>query len=156
MLLDDGSQNVNNIFTATPFPNLSSTEWRRASEHLTPASVAPPTQQDKCPCISSSSVQTDSMLDIWRVTRERIWRQDQGRCQGPYCRERSPWSLSLDIAHIDHIQEISRGGSNRDQNLRTLCRRCHCLRANHTHQGMISAALRDEVIPVNWREWVWE
>lgn len=94
--------------------------------------------------------------DEWRVTRKRIWQRDRGRCRGPYCTDRPLWSLPLKQAHIDHIREISRGGSNADSNLRTLCRRCHCLRANHTHQGMIANALRDGIIPVNWREWVWE
>lgn len=94
--------------------------------------------------------------DIWRVTRQRIWTRDQGRCQGPYCQELPAWTLSLKHAHIDHIREISQGGSNQDNNLRVLCRRCHCLRANHTHQGMISSALRDELIPPNWRVLVWE
>ncbi|NER00527.1 MAG: HNH endonuclease [Cyanothece sp. SIO2G6] len=95
-------------------------------------------------------------MSIWQATRRRIWEQDQQRCQGPYCRYQPPHSLSLSNAHIDHIVELSRGGSNDDRNLRTLCRRCHCLRANHTHQGMIGVALREGIIPINWREYVWE
>jgi hypothetical protein len=94
--------------------------------------------------------------EIWQETRQRIWQRDQGRCQGPYCQSCPPWSLSLQSAQIDHIIEVCRGGSNSDPNLRTLCRRCHCLRANHTHQGMIAPALRDEIIPPNWRSLVWE
>ncbi len=88
-------------------------------------------------------------LDIWRITRKRIWERDMGRCQGPYCKDKPVWSIDLNKAHIDHIQELCRGGSNYDSNLRTLCPRCHCLRANHTHQGMISKALRDGIIPPN-------
>lgn len=64
-------------------------------------------------------------------------------------------AVALDEAHIDHIQSGKRG-SNAIRNLRTLCRRCHVLRADHRHQGMIAAALRDEIIPPNWRELVWE
>ena len=92
----------------------------------------------------------------WNIIRHRIWQRDRQRCQGPYCQDVAPRSLLLNQVHIDHILEISRGGSNADDNLRTLCRRCHCLRANISHQGMIAAALRDGVIPPNWRQYVWE
>jgi 5-methylcytosine-specific restriction endonuclease McrA len=94
--------------------------------------------------------------EIWQQTRQRIWPREKGRCQGPYCKEFPEWALPLEKAHIDHIVELSRGGSNADSNLRVLCRRCHVLRANKSHQGMISAALRDGIIPPNWRELVWE
>jgi 5-methylcytosine-specific restriction enzyme A len=30
------------------------------------------------------------------------------------------------------------------------------LRADRSHQGMIAAALRDGIIPANWRELVWD
>jgi|GEM_PF-6590935 len=50
----------------------------------------------------------------WNETRQRIWHRDQGRCQGPYCTDHPPYSLPLDTAHIDHIIELSRGGSNAD------------------------------------------
>lgn len=94
--------------------------------------------------------------DTWAGTRRRIWQRDQQRCQGPYCTDKPPRSLPLEQAHIDHILELSKGGDNSDANLRTLCRRCHCLRANITHQGMIAAALREGIIPPNWRQYVWE
>ena len=93
---------------------------------------------------------------LWQETRVRIWHRDKGRCQGPYCQNCCPYSLPLQDAHIDHIQEISRGGTNADSNLRTLCRRCHCLRASIAHHGMIASALHDEVIPPNWRALVWD
>ena len=93
---------------------------------------------------------------IWRETRRRIWQRDQGQCQGPYCKHKPINSLKLNQAHIDHRLELSRGGTNQDENLRLLCRRCHCLRANLTHQGMTAKALREGIIPPNWREWVWE
>jgi hypothetical protein len=37
-----------------------------------------------------------------------------------------------------------------------LCRRCHVLRTDNTHQGMIAAALRDALIPPDWRGLVWD
>lgn len=92
---------------------------------------------------------------LWQETRKRIWLRDQGRCQGPYCQHQLQ-PLLLQKAHIDHVVELSHGGTNADANLRILCRHCHCLRASIAHRGMIAAALRDEIIPSNWRELVWE
>jgi 5-methylcytosine-specific restriction endonuclease McrA len=90
----------------------------------------------------------------WQTLRRQVWERDDGRCQGPYCRDAAP--LPLEAAHIDHRVPLSRGGTNELDNLRTLCRRCHALRSDENHQGMIVAALRDGVIPPNWRELVWD
>ncbi|NNJ12973.1 HNH endonuclease [Chloroflexales bacterium ZM16-3] len=90
----------------------------------------------------------------WAQRRQLVWKRDEGRCQGPYCGNQPP--IPLDQAHIDHIQPLSKGGSNALPNLRTLCRRCHVLRAGHEHQGMIAAALRDGIIPADWRPLVWD
>jgi len=94
--------------------------------------------------------------EVWQETRERIWGRDRGRCQGPYCQEKEIYSLAIEEAHIDHIVEVSRGGRHGDENLRTLCRGCHTLRASPAHRGMISGALREGVIPADWRSRVWE
>lgn len=93
--------------------------------------------------------------EIWRKTRRRIWERDQGRCQGPYCTDLPAWSLPLNKAHIDHIVS-GKHGSNADDNLRLLCRRCHVLRLDGRHRGMIAVALRDGIIPPSWRELLWE
>lgn len=93
---------------------------------------------------------------LWQQTRMRVWRRDNGRCQGPYCQHHPSYSLSLKDAQIDHILELSKGGTDADANLRTLCRRCHCLRASIAHQGMVASALQDGVIPPDWRSLVWE
>lgn len=92
---------------------------------------------------------------IWRKTRQRIWLRDEGHCQGPYCRHKPDWSLGLDEAHVDHIHSGKRG-SNADDNLRLLCRRCHVLRLDARHRGMIAQALADGLIPHNWRELLWD
>jgi hypothetical protein len=63
--------------------------------------------------------------------------------------------VSLQEAHIDHIQSGKRG-RNDLRNLRVLCRYHHVLRADHRHRGMIAAALADGLIPPNWRELVWD
>ncbi len=78
------------------------------------------------------------------------WR-NQGGCQYPY----GPHPVALAEAHIDHVISGKRG-TNQLANLRTLCRLHHVLRADGRHRGMIARALRDGVIPVNWRELVWE
>lgn len=92
---------------------------------------------------------------IWNATRRRIWERDGGQCQGPYCLGKGGKPLALDECHIDHVKSGKRVG-NEDANLRTLCRRCHVLRADLRHRGMIAGALRDGIIPPNWRELVWE
>jgi 5-methylcytosine-specific restriction endonuclease McrA len=93
--------------------------------------------------------------EIWEQTRIKVWTRDRGRCQGPYCKGLNDWSLKLNKAHIDHVFSGKNAG-NKLTNLRTLCRRCHVLRADKRHRGMISKALSDGVIPPNWRELVWE
>lgn len=90
----------------------------------------------------------------WEELRQQVWERDVGRCQGPYCTE-AP-TTPLDSAHVDHIIPRSKGGSNKLTNLRLLCRRCHVLRADTAHRGMIAAALRDGIIPPDWRPLVWE
>ena len=93
--------------------------------------------------------------EIWRATlRRQVWERDGGQCKGPYCAGAPP--IALDAAHIDHITPLSKGGTNALENLRTLCRRCHVLRAGREHQGMIAQALRDGIIPADWRPLVWE
>ena len=91
---------------------------------------------------------------IWRQRREQVWARDGGRCRGPYCQGAPP--IPLEAAHVDHIVPLSMGGTNALSNLRTLCRRCHVLRADNAHRGMIAAALRDGIIPPDWRPLVWE
>jgi 5-methylcytosine-specific restriction endonuclease McrA len=91
---------------------------------------------------------------VWQLLRAEVWARDSESCCGPYCVD-AP-SLPLKVVHIDHIVPLSKGGSNHIDNLRVLCRRCHVLRAGHEHQGMIAAALRDGVIPPDWRPLVWD
>lgn len=88
--------------------------------------------------------------EVWVATRLKVWTRDRGQCV------RCCVELMLNECHIDHICEISKGGENDVGNLRTLCRRCHVLRANKSHQGMISKALKDGIIPPDWRCHVWE
>lgn len=87
--------------------------------------------------------------EIWeQSTRPRIWTRDGGKCQ--HC----GLDVALEVCHIDHIRSGKLAG-NEDDNLRVLCRRCHVLRADNRHRGMIAKALSDGIIPPNWRELVW-
>lgn len=89
-------------------------------------------------------------IEIWlRLTRPRIWERD-GRCC-VHCHK----EVELDEAQIDHIRS-GKLGMNDDSNLRCLCRRCHVLRLDHRHRGMIAGALRDGIIGPDWRSQVWE
>jgi 5-methylcytosine-specific restriction endonuclease McrA len=86
----------------------------------------------------------------WIKLRGEVWLRDGKKCI--HCHK----VVSLRRCHIDHIKPVSRGGNNRKDNLRTLCRYCHVLRFDNRHRGMIAKALQDGVIPPNWRELVWE
>lgn len=89
--------------------------------------------------------------EVWGALRRIVWERDGGRCQYPV----APHPVALEAAHIDHIVSGKRG-TNALSNLRTLCRMHHVLRADPRHRGMIAGALRDEVIPPNWRELLWD
>lgn len=93
--------------------------------------------------------------DVWDRQREIVWKRDKGRCQGPYCLDSPKWSLALDVAHIDHIK-AGKNADNSLKNLRVLCRRCHVLRADSRHRGMIASALKDGIIPPDWRSLIWD
>ncbi len=88
--------------------------------------------------------------ELWDALRAAVWDRDGRRCV--HCGA----IVTLEKGHIDHQRQLSKGGSNHIDNLRCLCRRCHVLRAGFAHQGMIASALRDGVIPPDWRELVWE
>lgn len=87
--------------------------------------------------------------EVWDGLRHIVWERDGGcciHCSAP---------VSLDTCHIDHIIS-GKCGTNKISNLRTLCRRCHVLRADGRHRGMIAGALRDGIIPADWRTLVWD
>jgi len=86
--------------------------------------------------------------EVWQVTRKRVWARDNGVCT--HCGK----TVALNECHIDHIKSGKLAG-NEASNLRTLCRRCHVLRADFRHRGMVANALKAGIIPPNWRELVW-
>ncbi|QHE52789.1 HNH endonuclease [Pontibacillus sp. HMF3514] len=87
--------------------------------------------------------------ELWRDVRKKIWNRDGGKCTK--CLE----SVDLNSCHIDH-KKSGLMGTNKMKNLRTLCRRCHVLRADIRHQGMIDRALQDGIINPGWRDNVWD
>lgn len=87
--------------------------------------------------------------EVWQKTRLRILNRDGYQCV------RCTIVVTVSTAHIDHIVS-GKHGKNTDDNLRTLCRRCHVLRIDFRHRGMIAKALADEIIPANYRELMWE
>jgi len=87
--------------------------------------------------------------EVWIRLREIVWNRDKRQCQ------RCAKPLNLREAHIDHLQSGKRG-TNQVRGLRCLCRRCHVLRADFRHRGMIASAIRDGITPFDWRPLVWE
>ena len=87
--------------------------------------------------------------EVWDVLRRIVWERDGRKCV------RCEAPLVLEECHIDHIQS-GKPGDSKLSNLRTLCRRCHVLRLDNRHRGMIAKALADGIIPPGWRELAWE
>jgi 5-methylcytosine-specific restriction enzyme A len=87
--------------------------------------------------------------EIWQETRRKVWERDSGKCV--HCGQ----SVELNVCHIDHIRSGKLAG-NQLSNLRVLCRRCHVLRIDRRHRGMISQSLKDGIIPPDWRSELWE
>lgn len=85
----------------------------------------------------------------WNKRRRQAWERDEHKCTN--CGD----PVGIKKCHIDHIIELSRGGTNMLENLRTLCPTCHCLRKEMSHRGMTAKALQKGWIPPDWRKLVW-
>lgn len=85
---------------------------------------------------------------VWNKTRRTVWKRDNGKCV--HCGKK----VALNKCHIDHIQS-GKKGSNNLKNLRTLCPVCHILRKDFRHRGMIARALKEKLIPPDWRKFTW-
>ena len=86
--------------------------------------------------------------EVWMEVRRQVWERDRRLCQ--HCGS----SVGLEECHIDHVHSGRTAGNGRG-NLRTLCRRCHVLRADARHRGMIASELKDGIIPPDWHSLVW-
>jgi 5-methylcytosine-specific restriction enzyme A len=88
-------------------------------------------------------------FETWKNNiRPIVWNRDKKRCV------RCEIPVKLTECHIDHIQS-GYLSTNKIKNLRTLCRRCHVLRKDFRHRGLISSALKAGIIPPNWRKYLW-
>ena len=87
--------------------------------------------------------------EVWQELRRIVWERDNRKCV--HC------NISVDFEEFncDHIQS-GKNATNEIKNLRTLCRKCHVLRDDKRHRGMIAKALKDGIILPNWRELVCE
>lgn len=87
--------------------------------------------------------------ELWKNVRKYIWERDKNTCV--HCGQK----VTLFECNIDHITS-GKLGTNEMKNLRTLCKRCHVLRSDNRHRGMISNALKKGIIPPDWRKHVWD
>jgi len=92
---------------------------------------------------------------VWEVLRLIVLERDGWTCVrcGVPVHDGEPHDAMS--ANVDHIKSGKRA-TNAWSNLRSLCRRCHCLRACNRHRGMIAKALEDGIIPADWRGLVWD
>lgn len=93
--------------------------------------------------------------EVWEALRLIVLARDGWRCVrcGVTIHDGDPHDGTS--AQVDHIQS-GKLATNAVSNLRSLCRRCHVLRACNRHRGMMSRALEDGVIEANWRPLVWD
>ena len=85
-------------------------------------------QKMKNPSISGKEYQKGDMLGFWNV-REYVLHRDGHKCQNPDCKYKDK-DKKEQILKVHHIKYRSKGGTNRPENLITLCSKCHTP-ANH-------------------------
>ena len=83
-------------------------------------------QKMKNPSISGKEYQEGDMLGFWNV-REYVLHRDGHKCQNPDCKCKDK---KEQILKVHHIVYRSKGGTDRPENLITLCSKCHTP-ANH-------------------------
>ena len=69
----------------------------------------------------------------WRTIRERILKRDGYMCQCDTCR-----GVRLLADEVDHILPISQGGTDSDDNLRSINKNCHKLKTSQESGGAVS------------------
>ena len=87
-------------------------------------------QKMKNPSISGKEYQEGDMLGFWNV-REYVLHRDGHKCQNPNCKYKDKdKDNEKQILKVHHIKYRSKGGTDRPENLITLCSKCHTP-ANH-------------------------
>ena len=84
-------------------------------------------QKMENPSISGKEYQEGDMLGFWNV-REYVLHRDGHKCQNPDCKYKD--KDKKQILKVHHIVYRSKGGTDRPENLITLCSKCHTP-ANH-------------------------
>ena len=84
-------------------------------------------QKMENPSISRKEYQEGDMLGFWNV-REYVLHRDGHKCQNPDCKYKD--KDKKQILKVHHIRYRSEGGTDRPENLITLCSKCHTP-ANH-------------------------
>ena len=84
-------------------------------------------QKMKNPSISGKEYQEGDMLGFWNV-REFVLHRDGHKCQNPNCKHKD--KDKKQILKVHHIIYRSKGGTDKPENLITLCSKCHTP-ANH-------------------------
>jgi 5-methylcytosine-specific restriction endonuclease McrA len=69
--------------------------------------------------------------------RWRVMKRDRYRCV--LCGRNPAQDSSVEL-HLDHVVPVSRGGTNEEGNLRTLCRECNQGRSDERPRGKERAA----------------
>ena len=85
-------------------------------------------QKIKNPSISEKEYQEGDMFGFWNV-REYVLHRDGHKCQNPDCKYKDK-DKKEQILKVHHIIYRSKGGTDRPENLITLCSKCHTP-ANH-------------------------
>ena len=85
-------------------------------------------QKIKNPSISGKEYQEGDMLGFWNV-REYVLHRDGHKCQNPNCKYKDKDKKEQTLK-VHHIIYRSKGGTDRPENLITLCSKCHTP-ANH-------------------------
>ena len=80
---------------------------------------------------------------IARSTRLAVYERDGWCCA--YCQRkvrsgRGTKGTGANVAHLDHVVPVSRGGSSRPDNLVTCCARCNALKHNRTADEYLGSA----------------
>jgi len=88
-------------------------------------------QKIKNPNISGIEYQQGEQLGFWNV-REYVFHRDGHKCQNPNCKNKDK-NPALEVHHIIFQEN---GGSDRPDNLITLCTQCH-IPANHKEGGFL-------------------
>lgn len=84
------------------------------------------------PTISGAEYQQGEQLGFWNV-REYVLSRDDHKCQNPNCKHKADKNPILNVHHIIYR---SNGGTDKPNNLITLCDKCHTPK-NHKEAGFL-------------------